>query len=51
MLVGFENHSGQTFITNKGEPLGENTFGIGNNQYDKNEGIRYDIAKEIIKRI
>jgi CobQ-like glutamine amidotransferase family enzyme len=41
MLVGFENHSGQTFITNKGEPLGETTFGIGNNHYDKNEGFRY----------
>jgi CobQ-like glutamine amidotransferase family enzyme len=41
MLVGFENHSGETFLGEMGQPLGEIVFGIGNNHYDKNEGFRY----------
>ena len=43
-LVGFENHSGQTFITQnkKGEikPMGKVIYGKGNNAVEKIEGAR-----------
>ncbi len=42
-LVGFENHSGKTYLDG-GEALGEVVFGNGNNGKDKTEGIRYKNA-------
>lgn len=39
-LVGFENHSGRTFINNY-EPLGKVVFGNGNNGEDGFEGLIY----------
>jgi len=40
ILVGFENHSGKTFLTNNQESLGQVIKGFGNNGVDKNEGIK-----------
>ncbi len=39
-LVGFENHSGQTFL-GKVEPLGRVVKGFGNNGKDGMEGVHY----------
>lgn len=40
-LVGFENHSGQTFLGANVEPLGRVLVGNGNNGGDRSEGVRY----------
>lgn len=40
LVVGFENHSGRTFIGNH-PPLGHVKRGHGNNGLDRGEGIRY----------
>jgi len=37
-LVGFENHSGQTFLGSGVQPLGKVEVGFGNNGDDKTEG-------------
>ncbi len=37
-LVGFENHSGRTFLGPKAKPLGKVLHGKGNNGSDKTEG-------------
>lgn len=37
-LVGFENHSGRTFLGPQAKPLGRVTSGHGNNGSDKTEG-------------
>jgi len=37
-LVGFENHSGQTFLGKRVKPLGKVLKGFGNNGKDKTEG-------------
>ena len=37
-LVGFENHSGRTFLGDKAKPLGTVVVGNGNNGEDKTEG-------------
>ena len=37
-LVGFENHSGRTFLGDGARPLGKVTHGKGNNGSDKTEG-------------
>ena len=37
-LVGFENHSGRTFLGTRARPLGTVTLGNGNNGADKTEG-------------
>jgi len=37
-LVGFENHSGQTFLGEKCQPLGQVEIGYGNNGDDQQEG-------------
>ncbi len=42
-LIGFENHSGKTFLTNA-EPLGKVTIGFGNNGEDHTAGIKYHNA-------
>lgn len=40
-VVGFENHSGMTFLGEGARPLGEVLDGHGNNGRDKTEGARY----------
>ena len=40
-LVGFENHSGLTYIQGKTKPIGTVVVGNGNNGQDKTEGARY----------
>lgn len=40
-IVGFENHSGRTFLGAKVEPLGHVITGSGNNGEDKTEGVHY----------
>lgn len=44
MLVGFENHSGQTFLKEGGTPLGKIISGFGNNGQDQTEGCVYKNA-------
>lgn len=40
-VVGFENHSGKTYLSNKLSPLGKVISGYGNNGKDKSEGLLY----------
>lgn len=40
-LVGFENHSGLTFLEGDTKPLGTTIIGNGNNGQDGSEGARY----------
>ncbi len=40
-LVGFENHSGKTFLNGETKPLSEIIVGNGNNKEDKSEGAIY----------
>jgi len=40
-LVGFENHSGKTYLGDRLEPLGRVRYGNGNNGEDNAEGMRY----------
>ncbi len=40
-LVGFENHSGLTYIQGETKPLAKVSTGNGNNGQDKTEGARY----------
>jgi CobQ-like glutamine amidotransferase family enzyme len=40
-IIGYENHSGQTFLGNKVQPLGRVRIGAGNNTSDISEGTRY----------
>jgi lipid II isoglutaminyl synthase (glutamine-hydrolysing) len=41
LLVGFENHSGRTYLGPAAEPLGRVIAGSGNNGEDGTEGARY----------
>ena len=41
-IVGYENHSGQTFLDKTAKPLGQVIKGAGNNMIDANEGVRYN---------
>jgi len=43
-LVGFENHSGKTYLGSEVQPLGEVLIGAGNNGEDKTEGAVYKNA-------
>jgi lipid II isoglutaminyl synthase (glutamine-hydrolysing) len=43
-LVGFENHSGKTFLKKGATPLGKVIKGFGNNGEDKTEGCIYKNA-------
>ncbi|MBI2334238.1 glutamine amidotransferase [Candidatus Daviesbacteria bacterium] len=43
-LVGFENHSGQTYLKKTGQPLGKIIKGFGNNGGDQTEGCIYKNA-------
>ena len=40
-LIGFENHSGKTFLKKDGKPLGKIIKGFGNNGEDQTEGCLY----------
>ncbi|MGB9755976.1 MAG: type 1 glutamine amidotransferase, partial [Desulfurella sp.] len=40
-IVGFENHSGKTFLEKNVEPFGYVKYGFGNNGLDKTEGALY----------
>lgn len=40
-IIGYENHSGQTFLGNNLAPLGEVVRGAGNNGQDTTEGAQY----------
>lgn len=40
-IIGFENHSGRTFLGSSVWPLGRVRRGFGNNGADKTEGARY----------
>lgn len=44
LLVGFENHSGKTFLENSAKPLGKVIKGFGNNGKDQTEGCIYKNA-------
>jgi len=43
-LIGFENHSGKTYLGEKVQPLGQVVKGAGNNGEDKTEGAVYKNA-------
>ncbi|MCH5320768.1 MAG: glutamine amidotransferase [Eubacterium sp.] len=40
-VIGFENHSGRTYLRNGVEPLGKMIRGYGNNGRDSTEGVRF----------
>lgn len=40
-IVGFENHSGRTYLGKNVEPLGKMIKGFGNNGEDGTEGVRF----------
>lgn len=40
-IIGYENHSGQTFLSMNARPLGNVIRGAGNNGKDDSEGTRY----------
>ena len=40
-VVGYENHSGRTYVDDGHEPLGRVQRGAGNNGEDQQEGLRY----------
>jgi len=40
-IIGYENHSGQTFLGRGVKPLGQVQKGAGNNGQDATEGVRY----------
>ena len=41
VVVGYENHSGQTFLGPDATPLATVSVGVGNNTRDAHEGARY----------
>jgi hypothetical protein len=41
LILGYENHSGQTYLGKKAKPLGLVRLGAGNNTKDGYEGARY----------
>jgi len=43
-LIGFENHSGKTYLDGSTKPLGKVVEGSGNNGEDKTEGAFYKNA-------
>ena len=43
-LIGFENHSGKTYLKENAKPLGKVIKGFGNNGEDKTEGCIYKNA-------
>lgn len=47
-LVGFENHSGRTFISEKTQALGRVTTGNGNNGQDGMEGVAQSVGEGMV---
>lgn len=45
VVVGFENHSGKTYLGEGVSPLGKMLKGYGNNGEDQTEGARYKIGR------
>ena len=43
-IVGYENHSGKTYLLNNSRPLARVVLGTGNNGQDHQEGVRYKNA-------
>ena len=43
-LIGFENHSGKTYLDQAVQPLGKVIIGTGNNGEDQTEGAIYKNA-------
>lgn len=43
-IIGYENHSGQTYLLGDAKPLGMVIKGAGNNMRDGHEGVRYKNA-------
>ena len=41
-IVGYENHSGQTFLDDTVQPLGKVVRGAGNNTTDGTEGVQFN---------
>lgn len=41
-IIGYENHSGRTYIEGKAEPFGDTKIGQGNNGKDKTEGAVFN---------
>lgn len=41
VIVGYENHSGQTFLSENAKPFAAVIKGAGNNSKDRTEGARY----------
>ena len=41
-IVGYENHSGQTFLDDTVQPLGKVVRGAGNNNTDGTEGVQFN---------
>ena len=41
VIVGYENHSGQTFLGKNAQPFAKTIKGAGNNSQDAHEGARY----------
>jgi len=41
VVIGFENHGGRTYLSDKNLAFGKVVFGFGNNGMDKTEGIFY----------
>lgn len=41
-IIGFENHSGRTYLGKNLKPLGKVIKGYGNNGRDKTEGVRFN---------
>lgn len=41
-IIGYENHSGQTFLGSSAQPLGKVTKGAGNNGQDDSEGVLFN---------
>lgn len=44
LIVGFENHSGKTYLRENAKPLGKVVKGFGNNGEDRTEGCIYQNA-------
>lgn len=49
-LVGFENHSGKTFLQKGAKPFGKVIKGFGNNGEDKTEGCFYNATRFKMRR-
>lgn len=52
IVVGFENHSGKTYLGEDVAPLGMMIKGYGNNGEDQTEGARYNnVVRHLLARL